>query len=141
MRTRLILMALAAAPSPVLAQAAPLARPAPEKAVAEVVITGQAPAVQTSVDRRSYNVANDLQATTGSIGDALRNVPSVQVDVQGNVSLRGDANVTILIDGKPSSLFQGENAGQALQQLPADRIARVEVVTNPSAEFLSLIHI
>jgi outer membrane receptor protein involved in Fe transport len=133
LRTRLILMALAAAaPSAALAQAA---KPAPEKSVSEVVITGQAPAVQTSVDRRSYNVASDLQATTGSIGDALRNIPSVQVDVQGNISLRGDANVTILIDGKPSSLFQGDNAGQALQQLPADRIARVEVLTNPSAEF------
>jgi outer membrane receptor protein involved in Fe transport len=135
LRTGLILMALVA-PSTAIAQttATPPKAPA-EKSVSEVVITGQAPAVQTGVDRRSYNVANDLQATTGSIGDALRNVPSVQVDVQGNVSLRGDTNVTILIDGKPSSLFQGDNAGQALQQLPADRIARVEVLTNPSAEF------
>jgi outer membrane receptor protein involved in Fe transport len=136
LRTGLILFAFAAAaPSTALAQAASSPKPPPEKSVSEVVITAQAPAVQTSVDRRSYNVANDLQATTGSIGDALRNVPSVQVDVQGNVTLRGDANVTILIDGKPSSLFQGDNAGQALQQLPADRIARVEVLTNPSAEF------
>ena len=135
MRTGLILMALAV-PSTVMAQAAATPpRPPPEKSVSEVVITGQAPAVQTSVDRRSYSVASDLQASTGSIGDALRSVPSVQVDVQGNVSLRGDTNVTILIDGKPSSLFQGDNAGQALQQLPADRIARVEVITNPSAEF------
>src|SRR5690349_3426524 len=107
-------MTLAAtAPGTAIAQAAPKAPPAPDKSVSEVVITGQAPAIQTGIDRRSYNVANDLQATTGSIGDALRNVPSVQVDVEGNVSLRGDANVTILIDGKPSSLFQGDNAGQA----------------------------
>ncbi len=80
-------------------------------------------------------MAGDLQAQTGSIGDALRNLPSVEVDVQGNVSLRGDPNVTILIDGKPSSLFSGDNKGQALQQLPADQIERVEVITNPSAEF------
>ncbi len=100
-----------------------------------MVVTGEAPAVRTSIDRKSYSVTGDLQAQTGSIGDALRNVPSVEVDVQGNISLRGDANVTILIDGKPSSLFQGDNKGQALQQLPADRIERVEVITNPSAEF------
>ncbi|HEY2357923.1 MAG TPA: TonB-dependent receptor, partial [Phenylobacterium sp.] len=90
---------------------------------------------QTSIDRRSYSVATDLQAQTGAIADALRNVPSVEVDVQGNVSLRGDPNVTILVDGKPSSLFQGDNKGQALQSLPADSIERVEVITNPSAEF------
>ncbi|HWU79583.1 MAG TPA: TonB-dependent receptor, partial [Caulobacter sp.] len=83
----------------------------------------------------SYSVANDLSAKTGSIADALRNIPSVEVDVQGNVSLRGDPSVTILIDGKPSGLFQGEGRGQALQQMPAERIDRVEVITNPSAEF------
>ncbi|HWT52448.1 MAG TPA: TonB-dependent receptor, partial [Caulobacter sp.] len=63
------------------------------------------------------------------------NLPSVEVDVQGDVSLRGDPNVTILIDGKPSSQFQGDSRGQALQSLPAERIDRVEVITNPSAEF------
>jgi outer membrane receptor protein involved in Fe transport len=107
----------------------------PGSTVGEIVVTGQAPAVQTSIDRRSYSVATDLQAQTGSIGDALRNVPSVEVDVQGNVSLRGDPNVVIMIDGKPSGQFRGENKGEALQQLPADRIERVEVITNPSAEF------
>lgn len=138
MRSCLIWAALAVAPSHALAQAAPT-RPAAQKpaAVGEVVVTGQAPAVQSSIDRKSYSVANDLQATTGSIGDALRNVPSLEVDVQGNVSLRGDPNVTVLIDGKPSGLFRGESRGQALQQLPAERIERVEVITNPSAEFRS----
>jgi outer membrane receptor protein involved in Fe transport len=143
LRTGLILIALAAtAPSAALAQAAPVEtvpppanKAAPGKSVSEVVITGQAAAVQTSIDRRSYSVAADLQAQSGSIGDALRNVPSVEVDAQGEVSLRADSNVTILIDGKPSSQFQGDSKGQALQQMPANRIERVEVITNPSAEF------
>jgi outer membrane receptor protein involved in Fe transport len=137
LRLKLIWLAAAAIPGAALAQTPPPA-PAPKpagSAVGEVVITGQAPAMRTSIDRRSYDVARDLQAQTGSIGDALRNVPSVEVDVQGNVSLRGDSNVTILVDGKPSGQFRGEGKGQALQALPAERIERVEVLTNPSAEF------
>ncbi|MBS0333902.1 MAG: TonB-dependent receptor [Proteobacteria bacterium] len=98
--------------------------------------TGLAGRPQVSIDRKSYSVVGDLQAQGGgAIADALRNVPSVQVDPQGNVSLRGDGNVTILIDGKPSSQFEGDNKAQALQTLPADSIERVEVITNPSAEF------
>jgi len=91
--------------------------------------------IKTSIDRRSYSLGKDLQATTGSVADVLRNVPSVQVDVQGNVSLRGDPNVTIMIDGKPSGMFKGENRGQVLQQIPASQFERVEVMTNPSAAF------
>ena len=140
MHKSLFLLALAAAPTAAVAQQAPApapARPAarPPGTVGEVVVTGQAPAVQTSIDRRSYSVSSDLQAQTGSIGDALRNVPSVQVDVQGNISLRGDPNVTILIDGKPSGMFEGDSKAQSLQSLPANQIERVEVITNPSAEF------
>jgi outer membrane receptor protein involved in Fe transport len=127
--------------SPVHAQApaAKPATPAPpaEKgpSVGEVVISGAPPPMRTDIDRNSYSVASDLQATTGSISDALRNVPSLEVDMQGNVALRGDPNVTILIDGKPSGQFEGENRGQALQSLPANSIERVEVITNPSAAF------
>ena len=101
-------------------------------------VTVTAPSAQdikTSIDRRSYSLGKDLQATTGSVADVLRNVPSVQVDVQGNVSLRGDPNVTIMIDGKPSGMFKGENRGQVLQQIPASQFERVEVMTNPSAAF------
>jgi outer membrane receptor for ferrienterochelin and colicin len=100
-----------------------------------VVVTGAPPPVRASIDRKSYSVAGDLQATTGSISDALRNVPSVEVDVNGNVSLRGDPNVTIYIDGKPSGQFRGDNKAQALQSLSAGSIDRVEVITNPSAAF------
>lgn len=145
MRTALISLTIAAtAPSLAAAQEIPSAKvpPAskspvdkPAKTVGEVVVTGQTAAVQISIDRKSYSVAGDLQAQSGAIADALRNVPSVQVDVQGNLSLRGDPNVTILIDGKPSSLFEGGNKAQALQSLPTDSIERVEVITNPSAEF------
>ena len=127
--------ALAAAPACAAAEEPPGKPSAKGKTVGEVVVTGQQAAVQASIDRRSYPIANDLKAQTGSIADALRSVPQVEVDVQGNVSLRGDSNVTILVDGKPSSLFQGDNKAQALQSLPADQIERVEVMTNPSAEF------
>jgi outer membrane receptor protein involved in Fe transport len=111
-------------------------KPATPKTVDEVVVTGAAQnGFRSSIDRRSYGIANDLATTTGTISDALKNIPSVEVDVQGNVSLRGDPNVTILVDGKPSALFRGQSAAQALQSLPADSVERVEVITNPSAEF------
>lgn len=129
----------APAPAPAqTAEAKPEAKPAAstDKAttVESVTVEGDRNATTTSIDRRSYSVANDLQATTGSISDALRGVPGVQVDVQGNLSLRG-SGVTILVDGKPSTLFNGEGQADALLNMPADQIERVEVMTNPSAEF------
>jgi len=119
---------------PPVAAAKPAA-PASGKTVEGVTVTGQSQNIRTDIDRRSYDISKDLQTNTGSIADALRNVPSVQVDVQGNVSLRGDPNVTIMIDGKPSSLFKGPARGQLLQQLPAGSFERVEVMTNPSAAY------
>jgi outer membrane receptor protein involved in Fe transport len=117
--------------SPRRAQAPPQ-QTAPKRAV-EIVVTGQRSPLRTSIDRLSYDVANDLQTTTGSAADALRNVPGVEVDVQGNVSLRGDSNVTIMVDGRRSAQFEGDGRGDALQQYPADQIARIEVITNPGA--------
>ncbi|WP_297507852.1 TonB-dependent receptor [uncultured Caulobacter sp.] len=112
------------------------AKKEPSNQVQGVTITAPgAQDIKTSIDRRSYSLGKDVQATTGSVADALRNVPSVQVDVQGNVSLRGDPNVTIMIDGKPSGMFKGDNRGQVLQQIPASQFERVEVMTNPSAAF------
>jgi outer membrane receptor protein involved in Fe transport len=106
------------------------------KAVDGVVVTAPTQAgVRSGIDRRSYSLSGDLQASTGSIGDALRNVPSVEVDPQGVISLRGDTNVTILVDGKPSGRFKGAGRAELLQQLPASQFARVEVMTNPSAAF------
>jgi len=126
--------AQATAPAPGQGGAKPAARDQ-ANTVQEVVVTGQRSDMRSSIDRRSYSVANDLQSATGSIADALRNIPSVEVDVQGNLSLRGDSNVTILIDGKPSGMFSGDGRAQALQQMPADQVERVEVMTNPSAAF------
>jgi len=123
-----------AAEAPARPPAKTPAKPAP-KTVEGVTVTGQGNEFRSSIDRRSYDITKDLSTTTGSIADALRNVPSVDVDASGNVSLRGDPNVTIMIDGKPSNQFRGPGAGQALQSLPADQIERVEVITNPSAAF------
>jgi outer membrane receptor protein involved in Fe transport len=103
--------------------------------VSGVTVTGKAPDYRRDADKRSYNIATDLNASHGSIADALRNIPSVDVDLQGNVSLRGDSNVTIMVDGQPSALFKGANRADLLQQLPADQYERVEVMTNPSAAY------
>src|SRR4051812_13721009 len=112
------------------------AKPAPGRTVEGVTVTGASQnGFRSDIDRKSYGIATDLQTTTGSISDALRNIPSVEVDAQGNVSLRGDGNVTIMLDGKPTGQFKGAAGAQALQALPADSIERVEVITNPSAEF------
>ena len=124
-----------ASPGPAAKGKALPAKAAP-KTVEGLTVTGESQnAYRSSIDRKSYGIAGDLAATTGSISDALKNVPSVEVDVQGNVSLRGDPNVTIMIDGKLSTLFKGPGAAQALQSLPADQFERVEVITNPSAQF------
>lgn len=91
-------------------------------------------AFYNSIDRKVYNVGKDLQSVAGSAGDLLQNVPSVQVDIEGNVSLRGDANVLILIDGKTSTMM-GKNRAAVLEQMPADGIEKIEVITNPSAKY------
>jgi len=103
--------------------------------VGDVVVAARNDGIRTSIDSVSYSLANDLQATTGALADALRNVPSVDVDPQGNVSLRGNSNVTILVDGRPSGILSGEGRAQAILQLPADQYARIEVMTNPSAAY------
>ncbi|HEX4712580.1 TonB-dependent receptor [Phenylobacterium sp.] len=120
-----------------LAAADPPSQPPPAGAttVSGVVVNGTRAEVETSIDRKSYSVANDLTAHNGSVAEVLRNIPSVQVDAQGNPSLQGEGNVTVLIDGRPSAQFSGQTLGEALQAMPADRIDRVEVMTNPSAEF------
>ena len=103
--------------------------------VQPLTVTGKTPDERRYIDRRSYSLSKDVQAANGSLADALRNIPSVDVDPRGNLSVRGDSNVTILVDGQPSALFQGANTADILRQLPADQFERVEVITNPSAAY------
>jgi outer membrane receptor protein involved in Fe transport len=103
--------------------------------VQSLTVTAKAPDVRRYIDRRSYSLSKDVQAANGSLADALRNIPSVDVDPRGNLSVRGDANVTILIDGQPSALLQGSNQADVLRELPASQFERVEVITNPSAAY------
>lgn len=116
---------------------APSPSPAPSRPAGEaqrdVVVTGTRAEVVGTPDRTSFNVSNDLQVQNGTLADALRAVPGVEVDLQGNVSLRGDPGVTILIDGRPSAMLRGDNRGDVILSMPAGRIERVEVMTNPSA--------
>ncbi|XLS27568.1 TonB-dependent receptor domain-containing protein [Flavobacteriaceae bacterium M23B6Z8] len=100
----------------------------------EVVVRGEKTQVEIKLDKRVYNVGKDLTALGGSVTDVLDNVPAVTVDVEGNIALRGNDNVRILINGKPSALV-GLNGTDALRQLPADAIEKVEVITSPSARY------
>ena len=90
-----------------------------------VVIRAQKDALQTNLDKTVYNVESNINASGASAVEVLEEIPSVQVDIEGNVSLRGSENVTILVDGRPTNL--------TLDQIPADMIESVEVITNPSA--------
>lgn len=100
----------------------------------KVEVSARQETFYNSIDRKVYNVGKDVQSATGSTSDLLKNVPSVQVDIEGNVSLRGDSNVLILIDGKTSAMM-GRNRAAVLEQMPADGIEKIEVITNPSAKY------
>lgn len=101
--------------------------------LAEVEVVGVRTTVELRLDKKVYNVGSDLTVKGGSVTDVLDNVPSVSVDVEGNISLRGNESVRILINGKPSAL--SGLSPEALKQLPADAIEKVEVITNPSARY------
>ena len=100
----------------------------------EVSIIAEKTTVEIKLDKKIYNVGKDLTVRGGTVSDVLDNVPSVSVDVEGNVALRGNENVRILIDGKPSGLV-GLSSNEALRQLPAEAIEKVEVITSPSARY------
>ena len=104
------------------------------QALGEVSIIAERTTVEIKLDKKIYSVGSDLTVRGGTVSDVLDNIPSVSVDVEGNVSLRGNDNVTILINGKPSGLV-GLNSTDALRQLPAESIERVEVITSPSARY------
>ena len=98
----------------------------------EVVVRAEKTTVEIKLDKKVFNVGNDLMVKGGTVSDVLGNIPSVSVDVEGNVSLRGNENVKILIDGRPSNAI---NIVEALRIIPADAIDKVEVITNPSARY------
>ena len=100
----------------------------------EVVVRGQKEVMETGIDKKVYNVAEDLNVNGGTANDILNRLPSVEVDQDGGVLLRGQGSVTILIDGRPSSM-SGGNGKTLLDALPANSIERVEIVTNPSAKY------
>ena len=101
-------------------------------ALEEVEIRAEKSETQFSLDKKVFNVGKDLANQGGSAEDILDNVPSVTVDVEGEVSLRGSAGVRILVDGKPSGLA---SAGNGLRSIPANMIEQVEVITNPGARY------
>jgi outer membrane receptor protein involved in Fe transport len=100
----------------------------------EVVVTGQKALFNNSVDRKIYNIGQDIMSKTGSTSELLQSIPSVEVDIDGNVSLRGSTGVLILVNGKTSPLM-ARNSAAVLQQMPASSIERIEIITNPSAKY------
>lgn len=105
-----------------------------ETLLEEVVVQGERTQMELTLDKKVFNIGKDLSNLGGNATDILDNLPSVQVDVEGNVSLRGSENVRILIDGKPSGLV-GLSSNDALRQLNGNLVESVEVITNPSARY------
>src|ERR1035437_455915 len=104
------------------------------KTLGQVEVVGQHSTFTNSIDRKTFNVGQDLMSKSGSVSDLMQNIPSVQVDMDGNVSLRGSENVTILINGKSSAMLN-INQAAVLQQMSASSIEKIEIITNPSAKF------
>ncbi|HVW97682.1 MAG TPA: TonB-dependent receptor [Mucilaginibacter sp.] len=100
----------------------------------EVTVTAQKSKIQLGIDKKTFNVDQSLVSQGGSATDLLSNVPSVQVDVDGNLSLRGSTSVRVLIDGKASALT-GSSIADVLQSIPASSIESIEVITNPSSKY------
>ncbi|NRD21474.1 outer membrane beta-barrel protein [Winogradskyella eckloniae] len=105
-----------------------------EESLDEVMVVAERTTVEIKLDKKVYNIGKDLTTAGGTVSDALNNVPSVTVDVEGAISLRGNENVRILINGKPSAMA-GFGDSNVLSQLPAEAIERVEVITSPSARY------
>ncbi len=99
-----------------------------------VTVTAEKSYFQNSIDKKVYNIEKDIVASAGSASDALQTIPSVVIDIDGNISLRGNEGVVIFIDGKPSGIV-GSNMNAILEQIPASSIESIEVVTNPSARY------
>ena len=104
------------------------------KVLEELVVRGEKSQMELQLDKRVFNVGKDLSNIGSNASDILNNMPSVTVDVDGNVALRGSQNVRILIDGKQSGMV-GMNPAEALRQIPGDLIESIEIITNPSSRY------
>ncbi|APY10435.1 TonB-dependent receptor [Seonamhaeicola sp. S2-3] len=102
--------------------------------LSEVVITAKKDIVSSSLDKKSFNIENNISQAGGSAMDAMRNLPGVTVDTEGKILLRGSDKVTVLIDGKQSSLT-GFGNQKGLDNIPASNIERIEIINNPSAKY------
>ncbi len=100
----------------------------------EVTVTATKPLVENHIDKMVYNAANDLTSQGGVALDVLKKVPSVSVDIDGNVELEGNSNIRFLINGKPSTIF-GSSLTDALQSIPASQIQSIEVISSPGAKY------
>ncbi|MGI4844097.1 MAG: TonB-dependent receptor domain-containing protein [Janthinobacterium lividum] len=123
------------AQAPVQAQPAQASVAPPAQTPVESTVTVSATRTQNRIDRQSYDVKADPATSNDTVADTLNKVPSVAVDADGNVTLRGRGNVQILVDGKPSAMMQGENRAAAINALPAADLESVEVINNPGAQF------
>ncbi|MBV2166623.1 MAG: TonB-dependent receptor, partial [Kaistella sp.] len=90
---------------------------------------------RVELDKKIYDPATDLISKGGNLQDVLSNVPSISVDTDGTVSMRGNTNIKFLINGKPSAMLGIDEGADALKSIPADQIERIEVITNPSSKF------
>ena len=99
--------------------------------IGSVDVVADKAAVEYKLDKKVINVSQVISATGGSAANVLENTPSVQVDIEGNVTLRGSGSFTVLIDGRPSVL----SGSDALRQIPASALENIEIITNPSAKY------
>lgn len=99
--------------------------------IGDVTVVAQSQRVEYKIDKKVVNVSQDISASGGTLVNVLENTPSVQVDVEGNVTLRGSGNFQLLVDGKPS-VIQGS---EGLQQIPASAVQNIEIITSPSAKY------